>query len=423
MDQLDNDNGDDEQPVRELIEGIGPSDEQVERYLARISYDWCETVRDVGEYYRESQSLEDVADHFGLEETDARKAVATYTHIFTNQPVGDIDWVPGEEFGIRYFRDGSVTPEELLDKVSFSEADDVDEVREQIRIFVGYVTDDKDLGDVNLYQEIPETPARKPPSEKLRETLDELSSTVSVATSLPALQISQLAKELNRSHAQMMSTVIEAFQPSRVLQETIGDLQETLTGIVQEIDFEAIRERQRIRAALQQGIRGFEPPQNYNPDSVSVNDETKSVGKAALGNFITDIQQSQNDELNDYIARLEYGLERYDQEDYLASTFIFLSAQDGFLDILSSNIGRTPSGSAGHYTYADRGEILEDLFPNLFGIDSNIVASQWRDFLSHRHRIMHGDPEAYFDENIASVSLIFLVLSLYTTLSRLGIQD
>ena len=103
---------------------------------------------------------------------------------------------------------------------------------------------------------------------------------------------------------------------------------------------------------------------------------------------------------------------------YYGSTFTFLSAQGGLLTVLCLNDGISPS--AGHYTYSDREEAIDELFPELFGIEASEVASQWSEFLDHRHAIMHGDQEAYFDETIASVALIFLVLSLYTAIVELG---
>lgn len=39
-------------------------------------------------------------------------------------------------------------------------------------------------------------------------------------------------------------------------------------------------------------------------------------------------------------------------------------------------------------------------------------------FYAHRNAVMHGDPVAYFDEKIATISLLFLAMTLDTALNH-----
>lgn len=47
-----------------------------------------------------------------------------------------------------------------------------------------------------------------------------------------------------------------------------------------------------------------------------------------------------------------------------------------------------------------------------------ILKSKWKDLLEHRHRIMHGHPDAYFDINLATTALLFLGLNAYVAAER-----
>lgn len=403
----DDNNDDKEKDVNDY--GIGPlrpTEEEIEEYLESVSFEWCETIRAAGSVYRDTQSVEETADEIGIPIEKAKEAIATYVYIFTYEGDDDanVSIILGEEWGLRFFRNPEVKPEEILDDVGFGEPETVEEVREKIRIFVASLMEDVDLADVDIEQDIPQTPTRPLPSIRLMEQMEQLSEQIRVATASPLFRV---IDQLQREWQQMW-------------QETLQSVTQPVLRAVQEIDFEAIQEQQRIRTALEDGIHGFDEPGSYDPQTTTISGETKSVGKAALGNFISDIQDSNVSELDDYVARLQYGLDRYEEDDYIASTLVFLSVQDGFLDIILDQSGNSPS--SGHFTYDDRESAFEDEFPGIFGIGASTVASQWRDFLVHRHKIMHGDPDAYLDENIASVALIFLVLAIYTALVVLEVN-
>jgi hypothetical protein len=398
------DDGDDRSEDDELTVDdidIGISDKKEQEYLDSISFEWCDTVRKAGTVYRDNESVAETADELSISPGEAREAVATYIHIYTH---GDSDddaiTAPGKEYGLRYFRDSEVEPEEIYDNMDW-DVDSPDDVRKEIRIFAGYLMENIDVKEIDLDQEIPETPNQDLPSIKMMESMQKISTQLSQNV-VNTLDISNIFLDPG------------LLLPMERLQETIQSLIQPLEELTQEIDFEVIIEQQRIRKALKDGIHGFDSPGRYNPNNTSVDEESKSVGKTALRNFISDIEQSNVNDLDDYVNRLKYGLERYEEEDYIASTHVFLSVQDGLLDYINQQTGNLPSG--GYYTYDERQEAFENEFPEIFGIKSQTVAAQWNNFLGHRHKIMHGDPDAYIDENIASVALIFLVLAIYTAL-------
>lgn len=395
-----NETEDDKLSVDDLDFGL--SEEKEQEYLDLISFKWCETVRKAGSVYRDTNSTTETADELGISSEEAQEAVATYVNIYTYNDNSDDNFttIPGKEYGLRYFRDSRVEPEEIYENMSIG-TESPDDVRKKIRIFVAYLTDNTDMGEINLDQEIPETPSQDLPSIQMIETIQTVSTQMSQNITA-GLNISDIMPNPNQ------------LLPTEQLLETIQTLIRPIKQVSQEIDFEAIIEQQRIRTALKNGIHGFDSPDSYNPNNTLIDEESKSVGKTALENFISDIKRSNVNDLDNHVDRLEYGLERYEKEDYIASTYVFLSVQDGFLDYINQQTGNFPS--MGHFTYNERQEAFENEFPEIFGIKSQTVATQWNDFLDHRHKIMHGDPNAYLDENIASVALIFLVLAIYTAL-------
>lgn len=267
---------DDEEEEIDLEEyGLGPiglTDEELNEYLGSISFEWCETIRQAGSIYRETGSITETTDELEISIDDAREAVATYIHIFTYEgdPDADLTIVPGEEYGLRYFKDSEIDPEDIFEDVAFEDPASSEEVREKIRIFVAHQSENIDLQEIDLDQNIPQTPNRPLPSTRAVQSWQEVSDQLKAVTRLPYLQISSLMKQW---------------------EDAMQNMTRLLTQSLQEIDFEAIREQQRIRTALQGGIYGFDPPSSYNPDTTLIDEETKSVGITALENFILNVRE------------------------------------------------------------------------------------------------------------------------------------
>jgi hypothetical protein len=58
-----------------------------------------------------------------------------------------------------------------------------------------------------------------------------------------------------------------------------------------------------------------------------------------------------------------------------------------------------------------------------FLLSGEEAATTWSDFWQHRNAIMHGDKNVYFDRNIATISLLFLNLALYSVIDVLSKPD
>ena len=57
----------------------------------------------------------------------------------------------------------------------------------------------------------------------------------------------------------------------------------------------------------------------------------------------------------------------------------------------------------------------------IFGVEDDEGESfkqQWDDFWNHRHRIMHGSPDAYYDENVGIATLFFVGLTAHVVKER-----
>jgi hypothetical protein len=89
------------------------------------------------------------------------------------------------------------------------------------------------------------------------------------------------------------------------------------------------------------------------------------------------------------------------------------------MDALCSEQGKTPNGD-GYYTSSQKREALKEAYEKIdhgyYGVDADQIESNLEDFWEHRNAIMHGSLIAHFDKNIATISLLFLMFSLYTIL-------
>lgn len=85
-DVTDNGGEDDGDSEPEIADEISVSEEKREEDRSRVTFEWCEVVRDVGETYRETGDIEEVADQFNIDLEDAREAAIVYRLIFKDSP-------------------------------------------------------------------------------------------------------------------------------------------------------------------------------------------------------------------------------------------------------------------------------------------------------------------------------------------------
>lgn len=213
------------------------------------------------------------------------------------------------------------------------------------------------------------------------------------------------------------------------VQESMERMNENLTQVWRSIDLEglveavdSIQKEKQLAEAITEGISNFDPPESYNPDSVNVRYGAIEVGKNALSTFIEVIDQGESefDQLRSYKHRPQSGLDAFESDRPIEAIFVFISVRDGLMTVLADSQGRSPDGS--YYRRYQKENALEDAVEDhLLGlVDPDDVVDAVDDFYAHRNEIMHGGPNAQFDDKIAAISLLLLMLTLYSTLNELA---
>ncbi|WP_157972297.1 hypothetical protein [Saliphagus sp. LR7] len=106
--------------------------------------------------------------------------------------------------------------------------------------------------------------------------------------------------------------------------------------------------------------------------------------------------------------------------------YLLISTQDGLISWLCEHDdcvdpSFTNEGGSDVYLGKKKKKVVENSYEeyNVFSVvnSGTEFRRKWADFWYHRHRIMHGHPEAFFDENLAITSLLFL-----TSIANLVLQ-
>lgn len=361
--------------VHELLETLRQKREEQQRL---VEFRWCETIREAGHLYQETEDVSQVVEDLGLDEDRAREALKLFQLIYS-YPL-DVASTRGYMAGIRFFvRENSI--EEVAEEDDWS----VEAAKDYVREFVGALYQEHDLSSVEL-----EDPPREftggVPAEKLAETIDRVD-----------------------------------WEP---VNKGMQRLERTLQGVLADIDFgdiiASIREHYlEVQQALENGIQNFDNPENYEINDVEIDNRAQQVGVESVASLLKDLEESDEEELDDYIGRIDRGLEAYLNEEFMLPCFIFISVQDGLMDILCSDQGKTPDGN-GYYTSSQKRQALKEAYEEIdhgyYGVDADKIEANLEDFWDHRNAIMHGSLTAYFDENISTISLLFLMFTLYTIL-------
>jgi len=198
---------------------------------------------------------------------------------------------------------------------------------------------------------------------------------------------------------------------------TIILIKEQLASITVEI----FKQMKEYRSAIQNGITNFNNPEDYDQSEVEICPLTLAFSIDQGTEMLDDIKDSHFDYLSD---RYNEGFEAYWLRDYQKAIFTFLSCLDGILkefckqhkasDCLYDR--RFPTHEMAREHFIDH---WARSFAMKFAADDTQFNNRLKAFFEHRHQIMHGDRYAYFDENIATISLLFLGLVFYMVTSEL----
>lgn len=233
-----------------------------------------------------------------------------------------------------------------------------------------------------------------------------------------------------------LSDVLQAALPevmeeleNEELQELVGDhgLSVVVAAIVEYY-------KQLLRMELTEGIENFDPPDTYDPDAVEVDPMAKAIGQVGVILLTVTLTELDEPGLSAYADRILKAALSLDQDDSLAPIFVFTSVQDGLMHWLCEyddiDPDRVVDGSPVYYSGTKR-DTLEILYQEVRDVTTgesvliapNLFISNLEAFYKHRNAIMHGDPDAHLDLNIATISLLFLDLTLYVVLEKIEAFD
>ena len=356
-------------------------EERREQQRNLVEFRWCDMIREAGNIYQETNSISKVKSDLGLSENRTKEALKLYQLIYSC-PL-DVASTEGYRAGIQFFVE-DVTIEELVEERDWS----IEVAKDYVCEFVGALYQRNDVKKVKL-----ENPPEKftgGPSEATIEAIQSISADLQ-----PIRESAQQAAE--------------------TLQGTLPDFRDI---------FAPVREHyQEVQQALENGIQNFDDPENYDASNVKIDTRAQQVGVESVASLLKDLKESDENELDSYITRISRGLAAYLNEEYILPCFIFISVQDGLMSTLCSEQGKTPNGD-GYYTASQKRKALKESYEKIdhdyYGVSAAQIESNLEDFWNHRNAIMHGSLIAHFDKNIATISLLFLMFSLYTTIEVVG---
>lgn len=352
--------------------------EKRERAREMFEFEWCHIIRKAGKKYRDGDSITRVAEDLDIDCDKAEEAMTVFQLIYRDPPT-DVS-SRGLLAGYRFFIDDY----DVADLADDSERP-AEKYEEDIREFVGSIYQKYDVDSVDL---------RAPPDEYDGETPSQIAWKAILQSNAPSA----------------IDEVVEAPEISPI-------------GL--DIDFspltEALEEYQgEVNQALQQSIQNFDSPDSYDPNQTSVDQFAKQAGKRILQRFIDDLEELDDEPIQAFLERLHRGLGAYESEDYMLACFAFISIQDGLMMTLCLRDDEMERGEDGYFTPQQRKTALknsyEEVDQEFRDLESDDVIPHLDEFLEHRNHIMHGNLNAFFDENIATISLLFLVFTLFTVL-------
>ncbi|WP_248515826.1 hypothetical protein [Salinarchaeum laminariae] len=368
--------------LREIVE---EEVEKREELRDEISFDQCEQIKEVGEFYRDS-TLSEAAREFDISRSDTRELVIQYVKL-VNYPTARVTW-EAIFSGVQFYG-GQNSFDEIVDESESS----AEEVRMSIREFVGMTLAEEnreiDLRSVSIFEGV------KYP-EGVVQSVDAIHETVNQVSRQVAESIQPVAPNLTS----MFQDMIDQFRP-----------------LIQQLQ-EFARE---VREAIEEGISNFEEPSNYDPEIIQLNSVAQAAGTQYLDEVLNGMANIQEHPLDPYYNRLERGIEEFRDGRFLTPVFSFISVQDGIMHWLceQENVSPDYMNRFGDpvYKWDTKRNKLAELHVEWYGVSTGNFINNLESFYAHRNAIMHGDPVAFFDENIATISLLFLSMTLDTALN------
>ncbi len=218
-------------------------------------------------------------------------------------------------------------------------------------------------------------------------------------------ELFRIVESYRQSAILMAAQAAEAMSPFYKMRQVIQEMLENISVKFAELMVQ-------YRTAIQEGITNFKKPEDYDSSSVTIHELTRAFSISSGIDMLDDIKDSHFDYLYD---RYEEGVEAYFKKDYQKAIFTFLSCLDGIMKEFCEQHKSTDCKYSGKFPTHERSRThFMSHYRMEFAADNAQFQDRLKAFFDHRHQIMHGDRYAYFDENIAIVSLLFLGLVFYT---------
>lgn len=222
-------------------------------------------------------------------------------------------------------------------------------------------------------------------------------------------KLMEIAGAAVRARAQMAEMAVKMVPFIERFNKQMAETVAKMAPIMAEIAVNIIKIMAQYRAAIQNGITNFNGPEDYDISDVSIHPLTLGFSINQGREMLDDIKNSHFDYLSDRYCE---GFEAYISGDYQKAIFTFLSCLDGILKEFC--ISKNYPYSGNFPTFEDSRTHFMSYYKWGFAADNAQFQDRLKAFFDHRNQIMHGDRHAYFDENIATISLLFLGLVFYT---------
>jgi hypothetical protein len=216
--------------------------------------------------------------------------------------------------------------------------------------------------------------------------------------------LKRISEEYQLQLERMARSLVPVYEHMRKIQVELGALAQELLN--------------QFKEAIEKGIENFQTPEKYVSSKVKVYSWTKELTNRESVDMLDELGASY---FGYMIDRCKQGLDAHFKGEYQLSIFTFLSLTDGILkefcrmhkqdDCIHEHANPTFEKSLQHFVkhYKLEAFVTKERFQNRLNA-----------FFEHRNHIMHGDRQAFFDENISVIALLFLVLVFTVVTKEIG---
>ena len=246
-------------------------------------------------------------------------------------------------------------------------------------------------------------------------------------------QWQETRSDLNRQMAQVSANVqrLQRAAQFSIPAESLSQIQNAIESVREVSEY-----FEEVRNTVETTI-DIDEPWEYEPSESEIDSLARDIALRWTFEFMDELQDVEDDYFSPINDRLKIGLESYvggplDDIQELEepnprpheAVYIFISAQDALMHWLCqqdpNEQPRIDTDNETVYTSGQKKGVLERKYTAFFNIanSGDKFSDNLNAFYKHRNFIMHGNPQAHFDLNIATVALLFYALTLHTVLEE-----